>query len=73
MGSSGMKKKGRQHLPKVGTKTDQAWVRREGIDHLEHPFADDPSARKGGWPHVTAVLMVALLLVGMFGWLIFTA
>jgi hypothetical protein len=73
MGSSGMKRKGRTHLPKVGTKNDQAWVRREGVKHMEHPFSDDPSTHKGAWAHIGAVVVVALLLFGMLGWLIVTA
>ena len=73
MGSSGSKRKGRQHLPKVGTKADEAWVRREGISHMEHPFANDPTAHQGGWAHVTAVIVVALLVLSMFGWLVLTA
>jgi hypothetical protein len=29
MGSSGMKRKGRKHLPKVGTPAERAWEERE--------------------------------------------
>ena len=67
-----MKRKSRQHLPKAGTKTDEAWVRHEGTAHLEHPFSDDPSSRHGALATIVAIVVVALVLLGFLGWLIIT-
>ena len=68
-----MKRKGRQHLPKVGTKADLDWEHREGVDHLEHPFSDDPSSSHGLWAKVVAILVIVALVGGLVGWLIFSA
>jgi hypothetical protein len=67
-----MKRKGRQHLPKVGTEADLAWQRREGVGHLEHPFTDDPTARTGLWVKIVAVLVVIVLVASLIGWLFIT-
>ena len=67
-----MKRKGRQHLPKVGSPEDLAWEHREGTHHLEHPLADDPAERRGPWAAILAVVVVLLLVLGFLGWLILT-
>ena len=78
VGSSGMKSrnkrtgKKRQHLPKVGSEADLRWEREEGTSHLEHPFSDDPSSRKGFWATIVAVVVVVLLVIAAIGWLVIT-
>jgi hypothetical protein len=76
VGSSGMKKsrKGgsRQHLPKVGTPQNQTWERHEGTTHLEHPFTDDPSAERGPWAMILAIILVVAVVAGFVGWLFIT-
>ena len=67
-----MKRKHRQHLPKAGTKTDEDWVRHEGTAHLEHPFSDDPTAEHGALARLVAIVMVAVILLALLGWLIIT-
>jgi hypothetical protein len=67
-----MKRKGRKHLAKVGTKQDLAWERKEGVAHLEHPFSDDPTSHKGRWAGIVAIVVVLVLIVGGIGWLLIT-
>ena len=59
MGSSGMKRKGRRHLPKVGTRPQ---VEQELHDRRElalHPFAGDPTRRRGvGYAIVAGIVAV---------------
>jgi hypothetical protein len=67
-----MKRKGRKHMPKVGTKQDLAWEHKEGVAHLEHPFSDDPTRRTGMWAGLLAVGVVILLIIAAIGWLVIT-
>ncbi len=62
----------RQHLPKVGTPDNQTWERHEGTTHLEHPFTDDPSARRGPWAMVVAIIIVVAVVASFVGWLFIT-
>jgi len=67
VGSSGEKRKGRQHLPKVGTPADMEWERHERIEEALHPFSDDPERRRGRVAVVVAVVVVAVVLLGILG------
>jgi len=67
-----MKRKGRQHLPKTGTKADEDWVRHEGTAHLEHPFANDPTSRHGALARIVAIVVVAIVFLSLLGWLMIT-
>jgi hypothetical protein len=62
----------RQHLPKVGTPQNQSWERHEGTTHMEHPFSDDPSVRRGPWAVIVAIIVIVALLAGLVGWLFIT-
>lgn len=46
MGSSGMKRKGRRHLPKVGTRPATEYELEDHRERALHPFAADPSRRR---------------------------
>ena len=63
MGSSGEKRKGRRHLPKVGTPADMEWERHERTEEALHPFSDDPGRRRS--PAVTAVTVVVVIVVAL--------
>jgi hypothetical protein len=65
MGSSGMPRKGRRHLPKVGS---PAAMDHEVHAHREralHPFAEDPSQRRR--TPGTAVIAVGVAIVLAIG------
>jgi len=72
VGSSGEKRKGRQHLPKVGTPKDMAWDRHERIEEALHPFSDNPDRRRGPLGAIVLVAAVVLVLVGIFALILFT-
>ena len=64
MGSSGMKRKGRRHLPKVGTRPA---TERELHDHHErafHPLSADPSRRHRG-PGTTVIALAIAVIVAI--------
>ena len=70
MGSSGMKRKGRKHLPKVGTRQADEYETRDRQQEALHPFSKDPFRRGGGSPVLAIVIgivvifaVVALILV----------
>jgi hypothetical protein len=63
VGSSGEKRKGRRHLPKVGTPADMEWERHEHIEEALHPFSDDPGRRRGRT--VTIITVVVALVVAL--------
>ena len=64
-----MKRKGRRHLPKVGTPADEQWERHEHLEEVLHPFSDDPSRRRSTTATVVtvviAVLMALIVVVGL--------
>jgi len=73
MGRSGMKRKGRKHLPKAGTgpATEQL-LHHERAGAL-HPFSSDPSGRRGGTAYgIIAVIVAAVVLIGIIGIIAFT-
>ncbi len=73
MGSSGEKRKGRRHLPKVGTPADMEWERHEHIEEVLHPFSDDPGRRRGpGAMVVTVIVVVVVALIVILGLIVLT-
>jgi hypothetical protein len=73
MGSSGSKRKGRQHLPKVGTPANNQHELQARRERALHPFSEDPSARKGGASsQVMAVIVAVVLAVGAIAIMIAT-
>jgi|RhiMetdeSRZDD1v2_1073273.scaffolds.fasta_scaffold2143220_1 hypothetical protein len=72
VGSSGMKRKGRKHLPKVDSPQDREWERHERIEEAMHPFSDDPDRRRGPLAAIVTIAVLALVLLGILGLVIFT-
>jgi hypothetical protein len=63
-----MKRKGRRHLPKVGTAPEEAWVERERREEALHPFSTDLRKyrnRKLGLSGLVVALAVALGVIAL--------
>ena len=72
MGRSGMKRKGRRHLPKVGTRPQreqQLHDRREGA---LHPFSEDPYVRHGRGYGVIAAIVALVVAIGVLALIVAT-
>jgi hypothetical protein len=65
MGSSGMKRKGRRHLPKVGTRPANEQALDDRRAEALHPFSDEPWRRRGTAYGVAAVVMVLVVATGI--------
>ncbi len=61
MGSSGSKRKGRRHLPKVGTRPAEEHELHDRREVALHPFAADPLQR-GGPPYGVIAVVVAIVV-----------
>ena len=67
-----MKRKGRKHLPKAGTRPAREAQLHEHRARASHPFTSDPSSRRGtGWAIGTAVLAV-IVVIGIIALIAFT-
>jgi hypothetical protein len=67
MGSQGMKRKGRRHLPKVGSPANVDHELHERRAEALHPFSSDPSARRGATSTVVAIAVALIVVVGVLG------
>jgi hypothetical protein len=65
MGSSGMKRKGRSHLPKVGTRQANEHELHDRRAEALHPFATDPWQRRGVGYTIMAIVVAAVVVIGM--------
>jgi hypothetical protein len=66
MGSSGMKRKGRKHLPKAGTRQAEEHELHDRREAALHPFAEDPFDRRPGPGYVVmAALAVLVVVIGV--------
>jgi hypothetical protein len=73
MGSSGMKRKGRKHLPKVGTRPSIDYGVQEHRERVLDPFATDPSRRRLTLGTVLiALAILALIVIGVIALLVVT-
>ena len=61
MGKSGMKRKGRSHLPKAGTRPANEQLRHRERDHALHPFSSGGS--RGGTGYAIGAAVVAVIAV----------
>jgi hypothetical protein len=66
MGSSGMKRKGRKHQPKVGTRPERDYA----LHQSERAVAANMGVTGKGWIFWTAIiLIVALVVFSLVGWI----
>ena len=65
MGRSGMKRKGRRHLPKVGTRPAMDSELRDRRERALHPFSEDPSRHRR--TTATTVIAIAVAIVVAVG------
>lgn len=69
MGSSGEKRKGRKHLPKVGTAPERSYAQK----HEREAVVENFGIREGqatGWAKILVWVLVVLLVVGSIGGLV---
>jgi hypothetical protein len=68
MGSSGMKRKGRKHQPKVGTKPEREYA----LHQEQRAVAANFGAQSKGWMFWTAIVVLVVLVffavLGMALW-----
>jgi len=68
-----MKRKGRRHLPKVGTRPSIEYGVQEHRDRALHPFASDPSRRRlTPGAALIALAIAALIVIGVIALLVVT-
>ena len=65
MGSSGMKRKGRKHLPKVGTRPANEYELQDRRDRALHPFSEDPWRRRRPGSAIAAIVVALVVLIGI--------
>jgi hypothetical protein len=66
MGSSGMKRKGRKHQPKVGTRPEREYA----LHQSERAVAANMGVTGKGWIFWTAiVVIVAIVVFSLVGWI----
>ena len=65
MGSSGMKRQGRKHLPKVGTRTATEYELADRRSRALHPFAEDPWGRGIASHWVMGVVVAIVVAIGV--------
>ena len=73
MGSSGMKRKGRRHLPKVGSPADIDYEIHKRREDALHPFSSDSGARRGPTSTVVAMGVVLIVVIAIIALIAFTA
>ncbi|HZM40065.1 MAG TPA: hypothetical protein VFB94_13170 [Acidimicrobiales bacterium] len=73
MGSSGMKRKGRRHLPKVGTRPAIEYDVKEHRERALHPFAAGSSrGRRSPGTTLIGLAIVAIVAIGVIALIIVT-
>jgi hypothetical protein len=66
VGSSGSKRKGRRHLPKVGTRPANEHQLHDRREAALHPFSEDPfDRRRGPATTIIAILVVLVVVIGV--------
>jgi hypothetical protein len=66
VGSSGSKRKGRRHLPKVGTRPANEHQLHDRREAALHPFSEDPfDRRRTPTTIVIAILVALIVLIGV--------
>jgi hypothetical protein len=73
MGSSGMKRKGRKHLPKAGTRTAEEHELHDRREAALHPFSEDPFDHRSGRGYsLLAAIVVIVVMIGVVALVIAT-
>ena len=67
-----MKRKGRRHLPKVGTKPALEHELHDRRAEVLHPFSADPWRRRGVGYGIIAVVVAVVVALGLIGLVAFT-
>ena len=62
-----MKRKGRRHLPKVGSPANIDHEIHEHRREALHPFSSDPDARRGPAATVAAIAIVLIVVIAIIG------
>jgi hypothetical protein len=66
VGSSGAKRKGRRHLPKVGTRPANEHQLHDRREAALHPFSEDPfDRRRSPTTIIVAILVAVVVLIGI--------
>jgi hypothetical protein len=65
MGSSGTKRKGRRHLPKVGTRPANEQEIHDRRAEALHPFSADPWRRRGLTSAIIAICAAVAVAIGI--------
>jgi hypothetical protein len=73
MGRSGMKRKGRRHLPKVGSPANIDYEIHERRKDALHPFSSDPDARRGPSSTVVAIGVFLIVVIAVIALIALTA
>ena len=72
MGRSGMKRKGRTHLPKVGTRQANEYELQDRRARALHPFSEDPYVSRGRGSRVAAGVVALCVVIGIVALMIAT-
>ena len=72
MGSSGMKRKGRTHLPKVGTRQAAEYELHDRRERALHPFSEDPWRRGGTGSRIFAAVVGIGVAIGVVALIVAT-
>ena len=72
MGSSGMKRKGRKHLPKVGTRPANEHELHDRRERALHPFSEDPWRRRHAGSAVVAAVVASGVAIGVVALIVAT-
>ena len=72
MGSSGMKRKGRKHLPKAGTRPATEQLLHDERAGALHPFSAGSTRRRGTGYGIVAVVVAIVVAIGIVALIAFT-
>ena len=72
MGSAGMKRKGRRHLPKVGTRPANDYALHERRAEALHPFSTDPSRQRGARYRIAGLVVALVVAIGVVALIVAT-
>ena len=67
-----MKRKGRSHLPKVGTRPANEHELHDRRAEALHPFSGDPLRRRSSTYGVMAIIVAIVVAIGVIGLIAFT-